>query len=236
MTDDELRELGMKDFISESVVNCEITEEEEYTNDAGCDEQQPAFNEDEGGDNADDEMNPINGVDGHTTDECNNMENEAETRLENGENNDAVENGENNDAVENGEINDAVEYGENNDAVENGENNNAVENDDSNEAVDENDQKLNDDENKSEPNENLNENEPSDQENKTDLESEPVENKPKDCESKQKPITRPVSGHKFKIPAMWTPANPRANAAFVYTFFRHVSFTLRHKKRVKNKC
>lgn len=64
---------------------------------------------------------------------------------------------------------------------------------------------------------------------KATIESEPVNEDKIQTESvkangmKQKHLPRPISGHKFKIPPMWTPANPRANAAFVYVFFRHVS-------------
>lgn len=170
LTDEELKELGMKDQ-SENVITCEITEEEEeYNVEAECDEK--AIPDEGEGNNEDcsqetDVQNPDTDASSH--------ENEGNT-----------------DEVDDNKILD--------------------------------DQNDNPDENK---NENLLDPE-------CNIDKEPVEAEkasedkiPKDAEkpneNKQKPLTRPISGHKFKIPPMWTPANPRANAAFVYIFFRHVS-------------
>lgn len=175
LTDDELKELGMKD-VTENAITCEITEEEEYNVDAEC-EEKPTL--DEGAENnaadkeIDSEAAETDGMDASTgetdaTDDCN-----KENGLEGG-----------GDTHEND--------------IVNGENGN-----ESNDLLDPDS-------------------------NKDMIEAEPVneEETPKAIEKsneiKQKPPTRPISGHKFKIPAMWTPANPRANAAFVYIFFRHV--------------
>lgn len=168
LTDEELKELGMKDQ-SENVITCDITEEEENNVDAECDEKavlDEAAENNEDCNNEADVANPdmdASTNETHATDDCN-KENELET-----------------DADEN--------------------------------------------KNEIDPERNID---------KETVEAE-VANEdimPKDMEKgndiKQKPLTRPISGHKFKIPPMWTPANPRANAAFVYILFRHVSL---HKKQ-----
>lgn len=60
-----------------------------------------------------------------------------------------------------------------------------------------------------------------------DVEPANEDKTPKETEKPNESKTtkpRPISGHKFKIPPMWTPGNARANAAFVYVFFRNVGF------------
>lgn len=169
LTDDELKELGMKE---NAINNCEITEEEEFVGDAQCAENPSLIDEVE---------NNLNEEDNHdmeattpNTDDCS-----KELGIEGTD--DQIEGNKNLDDV-------------NADEIKNGNENNDVE------AVD-----------LVEPESEL-----------VNQEKPPKTNeKPKDIEQKQ--LTRPISGHKFEIPPMWTPANPRANAAFVYTFFRHVS-------------
>lgn len=182
LTDEELKELGMKDQ-SENVITCEITEEEEYNVGAECDEKAIL---DEGAENNEDGNHetdvPNPDMDASTnetnaTDDCD-KENELETEGNTDENN--IQDDQNADA------------------------------DDNKNETESNENKLDPEHKETVEAEVANE----------DIMSKDME---KGNDIKQKPLTRPISGHKFKIPPMWTPANPRANAAFVYIFFRHVS-------------
>lgn len=188
LTDEELKELGMKD-LSENTINCEIAEEEEeYAVDGECnekpmhdDEVENQLTEKEIDENCSNELEANHDIEGSTqlTDDGN-KENE-------------IENESNNEEVEGSKIEDD----------------------------------QNTDESKTEKESNENSHDPEVNVETVEIEIVTEETTPKDTEKpneiKQKPLTRPISGHKFKIPPMWAPANPRANAAFVYIFFRHVS-------------
>lgn len=171
LTDDELKELGMKENL---INNCEITEEEEYVADTECVENSPINDEVEINLNEKDNQDMVAATD--ETDDCS---------KENEDNSDEIEENKNVDEVnvdESGNENENIDI----------------------EAVDGVEAEL-------------------------VKEEKTSKTKEKPNEIVQKPRTRPISGHKFKIPAMWTPANARANAAFVYTFFRHVSlFNIHH--------
>lgn len=185
LTDEELKELGMKD-LSENSINCEITEEEEeYAVDGECNEKPMHDGEVE----TQLTENEIDNKDcSHEMDANHDMD--ASTQQTQSEEN-QVENESNSEEIEGNKIEDDQ---------------NAVENTIEKES---------------------NENDPEVNAEAVEIEIVIDDKTPKNTEKpneiKQKPLTRPISGHKFKIPPMWTPANPRANAAFVYIFFRHVS-------------
>lgn len=180
LTDDELKELGMKVLSDENVINSEIVEEDEDDVNGECDEK-PIQNEAEEIDLKNDKID---------TEELN-----LETEIDDSNKENEPENQDNNDGIE-----------ENKDELNQNANTEA-------ECIHENESKENS----------------LVTDNNSDIGTVDVEavneipmETAKPIETKQKQ-TRPISGHKFKIPPMWTPGNPRANAAFVYVFFRHVS-------------
>lgn len=182
LTDEELKELGMKDISNN---NCEITEEEEYADNPDCEEKPVSESEVE---------NPSTEKDvddeGLSQDTNSNQDPDAKTD-------------------EMGECN----------------NENSLENNGNNDELEEN--KIETEESNIESIENLPDSECNADVVETEIELVIEDNPPKEIakpnEIKQNQLNRPISGHKFRIPPMWTPANPRANAAFVYIFFRHVS-------------
>lgn len=215
LTEDELKELGMTEFITDSVINCEIAEEEEYDGDAGC----------EGAaENAEEEKD----VD---AEECNHEADSNDANAETNETDDGDKDKEQENDDNNGELEGNKEEDPGNTLDDVGKTEDGTENE-SNEVQPNGDEgsenKLNENEvnaldETAEPNES--------DSNKNGLEDTTVE-KPSEEPStnnvetpikEEKPKKRPISGHKFKIPAMWTPMNARANAAFVYIYFRNVS-------------
>lgn len=186
LTDEELKELGMKS--DENAIPCEIAEEEEEEeNGIECDEKPIQSNGDESNENGVGENNEDEEIDsGDLNHETLQLEDSNGNEQENHDNNDDTEETKN-------EVDQDVHA--------------------ENEAKNEID--LSDDLPVPEPDVGAVEVESANEDN-TAKETEKLN------ENKQKP--RPISGHKFKIPPMWTPANPRANAAFVYIFFRNVGF------------
>ncbi len=184
LTEDELKELGMKDHLSENVITCEIAEEEEISAEAECDEEATPNDQEENQstvkelDNGESNHEHDQDIgDGDTCNETDDITKENETEKPEGE------------EIEENKIDGSD--------IENVEESNEIEQNET--------------------------------EGKTDIETVEVkveDEKPKEPEKppevKPKTLTRPISGHKFKIPAMWCPANPRANAAFVYIYFRQV--------------
>lgn len=194
LSEDELKELGMMDLMTDDMINSEITEEEEYDADAECDDVVENKTNVVGSDHEACSQEPSSNDDMKT--EANEPD-DTDNGLENNGNNDE---GGNNKTDNHEDVLDEVSKTE-------GETNESDENEASKHEATEN-----------EPNENVVENEA---ETLNEEKIQKVE-KPNVVE-KLKKIIRPISGQKFKIPGMWTPNNPRANAAFVYIYFRNVS-------------
>lgn len=217
LTEDELKELGMTEFITDNVINCEIAEEEEYDGDAGCEGVVENAEEEKDVDPEECNHEDSNDITAETNEtDDGDKDKEQEKDDSNGEVEGSKEEDPGNTLDDVGKIEDGTEN-ELNDVQPNGD-------EGSENTLNENEANAPDE--TAEPKES--------DSNENGLEDTTVENPSEEPSTnnvetpikEEKPKKRPISGHKFKIPAMWTPMNARANAAFVYIYFRNVSLPL----------
>lgn len=213
LTDEELKELGMKDLTENEITNCEITEEEESDIDADC-EENPIVD--------DGEENELSEKDKHNED-CNHEANDSNPDIDvstvenHADDCNKLKDESNIDAIEDNNILDD-ETGNADDCKDENESNENQPDPECSAVL----ETVGPEVSETVGPEALETVGPEVVVNEVEV-SKDIE---KPIEIKPKQLSRPISGHKFKIPAMWTPGNSRANAAFVYIFFRHVSILI----------